>query len=778
MIRICVLWQSYGPYHFARLAALQKLCAECGHEVVGLEVGDKTSTYGWRRTGPGERGIVTLFPGRVAEAVSPLAVRQAAKKFLKQARCEVIFTPSYWPLYGVLAAMAARSLGMRVVMMNDSHRVTGTNSVPVFAVKKQIAKLYDAAFVAGSVHRGFHRELGFSDKNIFEGYDAVDNAYFGARADEVRKDAAQWRKRLGLPQRFILNIGRFVAKKNLPSLIKAFALARRRGWLNGCDLVLVGSGPEKDRLTGVAESERLKVVEGRRDEIVSPSIAGAEVVRFYPFAQIEELPAYYTLAECFVLPSLYEEWGLVVNEAMASGCAVGVSNAVGCASDLVVPGRTGFAFDPENIGQLADGLRSACQDQAFARQLGANARDHIAGWSCERFAENALKAAGAALAAPQRAASETSGAQATNRPAVVLLQTCFPDYREPVFDEIGRRFAGDFELICGEDYFTRDVKVCAHPKPWRTPAGNVFLFSRNLLWQNRVVERLCEADIALLELNPRVISSWVILLARRMSGVPTLLWGHVWARDGIGAWTNIIRLMMMRLSDGIIPYTYTQGKELQRRMPGLLVVTAPNSLVPKAACVAAIAPMERTTDIIFVGRVKLDKKPGLLLEAFALAIPHLEPEVRLVFVGEGPETASLKQRAGEHYLAHRVIFRGHVIDAVKLREIYSTAFCAVSPGYVGLSAIQSFAHGVPMVVADREPHSPEIEACFEGRNSRFFSSDNSRDLADKLGEMWRDRGTWWSKRADIASWVAEQYSVENMADGFESAVREIKDRRN
>jgi glycosyltransferase involved in cell wall biosynthesis len=773
-MKICLFWQSYGPYHFARLAALQKLCAEHDYKVIGLEVADNTSTYSWRRTGPGERGIVTLFPGRVAESVLAWKTRQAARKFLEKAGCDVIFLPSYWPMYGVLTAMAARSMGMRVVMMNESFRLTGNNSFPVFALKRRISTLYDAALVGGTVHRKFHQELGFGAESIFDGYDAVDNAYFGARADEVRKDAAQRRKRLGLPQRFILNIGRFVAKKNLPSLIKAFALARHRGWLNGCDLVLVGSGPEKDRLTGVAESERLKVVEGRRDEIVSPSAAGAEVVRFYPFAQIEELPAYYALAECFVLPSLYEEWGLVVNEAMASGCAVGVSNAVGCASDLVVPGRTGFAFDPENTGQLADGLRSACQDQVFARQLGANARDHIAGWSCERFAENALKAAGAALASKRGAATRTLPARAANRPSVVLLQTCFPDYREPVFDEIDRRFRGDFELVCGEDYFTGDVNVCTQPKPWHTPAGNVFLFSRNLLWQNRVVERLCEADIALLELNPRVISSWVILLARRMSGVPTLLWGHVWARDGIGAWTNIIRLMMMRLADGIIPYTYTQGKELQRRLPGLLVVTAPNSLVPKAACVAAIAPMERTTDIIFVGRVKRDKKPGLLLEAFALAIPHLGPEVRLVFVGEGPETASLKQRAGEHYLAHRVIFRGHVIDAVKLREIYSTAFCAVSPGYVGLSAIQSFAHGVPMVVADREPHSPEIEACFEGQNSRFFRSDDSRDLADKLGEMWRDREAWWGKRTDIASWVAEQYSVENMADGFESAVRRIR----
>lgn len=486
-MKICVFWQNYGPYHFARLAALRKLCAERGHEVVGLEVADKSSTYAWRREGPGEQGIHTLFPGRVAENVSAWAIRREAKKYLAEMHCDVIFTPSYWPLYSVFVAKAAKSLGMRVVMMNDSCRATGNNSLPVFALKQRISTLYDAAFVGGAVHRKFHRELGFRDDAIFDGYDAVDNDYFGVRADEVRGDAAQWRQRQGLPERFILNIGRFVAKKNLPVLIKAFALARHKGWLNGCDLVLVGSGPEKDELHRLAEGEQLKVIEGQHGETVSSSFTGAEVVRFYPFAQIEEVPAYYALAECFVLPSLYEEWGLVVNEAMASGSAVGVSNAVGCAPDLVVPGQNGFSFDPRNLEELAAGLRLVCQNHTLAQQFGANARAHITGWSCEHFAENALKAASAALANPRQTARKSVRALAGNRPSVVLLQTCFPDYREPVFDEISRRFKGSFELVCGNDYFSGDIKSCPNSKPWQVSINNTFFLYRNLLWQHGAI---------------------------------------------------------------------------------------------------------------------------------------------------------------------------------------------------------------------------------------------------------------------------------------------------
>ena len=66
-----------------------------------------------------------------------------------------------------------------------------------------------------------------------------------------------------------------------------------------------------------------------------------------------DVPAYYALAGAFVHASTTEQWGLVVNEAMASGLPVLVSNRCGCAPDLVQEGVNGFTFDPCNVEELA-----------------------------------------------------------------------------------------------------------------------------------------------------------------------------------------------------------------------------------------------------------------------------------------------------------------------------------------------------------------------------------------------------------------------------------------
>jgi glycosyltransferase involved in cell wall biosynthesis len=117
------------------------------------------------------------------------------------------------------------------------------------------------------------------------------------------------------------------------------------------------------------------------------------------------LPHFYGLAGAFILPSTMDQWGLVVNEAMASGLPVLVSKRCGCARDLVNEGRNGFTFDPLDVEAMADAMVKIASDDCDRAAMGRASREIIAGWDPARFAVGFEAAANAALAAPRRAPS-------------------------------------------------------------------------------------------------------------------------------------------------------------------------------------------------------------------------------------------------------------------------------------------------------------------------------------------------------------------------------------
>jgi glycosyltransferase involved in cell wall biosynthesis len=119
------------------------------------------------------------------------------------------------------------------------------------------------------------------------------------------------------------------------------------------------------------------------------------------FKQYDDLPAYYGLAGAYIQASTTEQWGLVVNEAMAAGLPVIISNRCGCAPDLVEEGRNGYTFDPYDLDALAGLLRKIAADDCDRAAMGQASREIIARWTPQTFAENLGKAAEAALNAPR-----------------------------------------------------------------------------------------------------------------------------------------------------------------------------------------------------------------------------------------------------------------------------------------------------------------------------------------------------------------------------------------
>jgi len=278
-----------------------------------------------------------------------------------------------------------------------------------------------------------------------------------------------YRKAYGLPQRYFLSLGRMVEKKNLATLIAAYgrycdewrepesAEIGRRGDQTSdesarqapASLVFVGSGELESALREQVSRLGLIVVDrtnwraGQSSETRDslPATDHEEnrgTVFFYGFRQIEENPVFYSLAEAFVLPSLKEEWGLVVNEAMACSLPVIVSRTAGCAEDLL-PGSAqvtsggwrvtskdaedrkltaessrqasqrptgsdgsveerpnGFIFDPRSSDALATALARVAEMGDRRLEMGKRSREIVEKFSCENFARQALSAARAA----------------------------------------------------------------------------------------------------------------------------------------------------------------------------------------------------------------------------------------------------------------------------------------------------------------------------------------------------------------------------------------------
>lgn len=346
---------------------------------------------------------------------------------------------------------------------------------------------------------------------------------------------------------------------------------------------------------------------------------------------------------------------------------------------------------------------------------------------------------------------------------VLLLQTALPPYREQPVLHLLERLGPQGEVLVGDFYFDPSVRTADSIRRRAGKVDNHYLFRRRLLWQTKCWRRALNADMLLLELNPRILSSWFLLAIRRLLPKKrTALWGHAWPRRGRRSRTDRVRQAMRRLADVLIVYTEQQARELRAELPRKRVLAAPNAIYLRSAMDARSDAVPE--HFIYAGRLVQEKKPSLLLTAFALAMRRLPSGTRLIMVGDGALRPELEREAQVLGITARVDFLGEVTDWGRLRGLYVRSLASVSPGYVGLSLIQSLGFGVPMIIAREEPHSPELEAAREGENSLFFTSDSAEELAGRLTEVSDSRGTWLKRRGVIATTCAMHYSVEVMVD--------------
>jgi len=187
----------------------------------------------------------------------------------------------------------------------------------------------------------------------------VDNDYFSSRAAEAATQREAFRRELGLQagRPVFLFASKLQARKRCIDLLDAFIrLSPAAGAEPRAYLLIVGEGEERGAL-----EQRI-----RESQLSS--------IRMLGFKNQSELPRLFDLSDVFVLPSIHEPWGLIVNEVMNAGCAVVVSDDVGCHPDLVEDGVNGFIFPRENVVALSAILRRFLEDQSLAQKMGEHSR--------------------------------------------------------------------------------------------------------------------------------------------------------------------------------------------------------------------------------------------------------------------------------------------------------------------------------------------------------------------------------------------------------------------
>ena len=247
-------------------------------------------------------------------------------------------------------------------------------------IKSKIVNLYDAALVGGTRQMEYLTSFGFSAHKIFTGYASVDNNYFEKESIRLRSSIQEIKKKYNLNRDFFLTSARFIPKKNLLNLIKAYNLYKEKTETDLFDLVIIGDGIEKQKMENLITNFNL-----------------TENIHLPGFLQYDKIPEFYTAAKVFILPSLREQWGLVVNEALASGLPVIASQRCGCVPDLVEQGVNGFTFSPENIEELANLMIKISKDENIRKQMSNESKNIVKKFSPSVFANNMKRTAEAAL---------------------------------------------------------------------------------------------------------------------------------------------------------------------------------------------------------------------------------------------------------------------------------------------------------------------------------------------------------------------------------------------
>jgi glycosyltransferase involved in cell wall biosynthesis len=297
-------------------------------------------------------------------------------RLVRDGNFNAILITGYFYASAWIAIAAAKWHGIPVLFITDSHNLRSWEAQSSWKLQIKrtlVRRIFSLGKILLALSSGgveYLKSLGFSaDRIVLTPY-VVDNVWWTGQAAKIDRETvrAGWR----IPSN--ATVALFCAKlqpwKGPMDLVEAFARAN----VANAYLVFAGDGPLRSTL------ERKVAELGIEDR-----------VRFLGFMNQSQLPSVYVSADVLVLPSLYEPFGLVVNEAMLCGCPVVVSDKVGAKFDLVRSDENGYVFPAGNVGALAEILREILSNSERQARMGAAARQRMQTWSPREYVDGLVR---------------------------------------------------------------------------------------------------------------------------------------------------------------------------------------------------------------------------------------------------------------------------------------------------------------------------------------------------------------------------------------------------
>lgn len=302
-----------------------------------------------------------------SKELTPLKpVTYGIRRILRKQHFDAAWVHGYSTSSSLQAILAASSMHIPVLLRTDSNLFDRPRSRNKLAAKQiffhWLRKRISAALTVGDANTDYWRHYFGEQFPVFPCLYAVDNEFFRTECAQAAETREEFRQSLGLdPVRpIILFASKFQTRKRCIDLLDAYLLVEKASAPESAPyLLIVGNGEERATL------------ETRAREAAPGNIL------FLGFRNQTELPRFYDLCNVFVLPSIHEPWGLVINEVMNAARPVIVSDQVGCQRNLVQNGVNGFVVEAFDTQSLADSICAVLANQHTWKTMGAKSLEIV-----------------------------------------------------------------------------------------------------------------------------------------------------------------------------------------------------------------------------------------------------------------------------------------------------------------------------------------------------------------------------------------------------------------